>query len=95
MAESATREQDRNTHQDHYAEDQDNAQYYMPNGHDHIAEPVRLHRGRLGHLELRTTNRAPLLRSNRDENNVLPAIRTKGHGSAHKGSGGKLNAAMA
>jgi hypothetical protein len=88
MAESATREQDCNTHQDHYAEDQDHAQYYMPNGHDHIAEPVRLNHRRLAQLELRTANRAPLLRSNRDENYVLPAFRTKGHRSVHKVSGG-------
>jgi hypothetical protein len=87
MAESAAREQDRNTHQNHYAEDQDNAQYYMPNRHDHIAKPVRLHLGRWGHLELRTANRAPLLRSNRHENYVLPAFRTKGHRSVHKVSG--------
>ena len=36
----------------------------------------------------RAANRAALLRSNLDEKNVLPAIRTKGHRSAHKGSGG-------
>ena len=80
---STTREQDRDTYHDDNPDKQYHAHDHMSDRHDRLTEPVRLHGGRFRQLELRTANRAALVRANFNEENVLPAIWTKSNGSAH------------